>query len=180
MGDEPWRGVSPRRPRAAAGEPEGKALIARLNADAARIAAAFQLTYRAIVAEEPRVTAHYGICTADGLIKIRLRHASRGTPLKYSSLVNTLCHELAHRRYFDHKERFRAFYAELLEWARGRGLYQPGPSRAAPAVLPESCGVGPEERRAFLARMRQVAEAAARCGSRDRGPVQRPLFRDDG
>ena len=59
-----------------------------------------------------------------------------GRPLKYSSLVNTLCHELAHLRHFNHGLRFRAFYAELLEYARREGIYQPG--RAAPAGEPWS------------------------------------------
>ena len=60
------------------------------------------------------------------LIKIRLRHATTGRPLKYSSLVNTLCHELAHLRHFDHGLRFRAFYQELLAFARAEGIYRPG------------------------------------------------------
>jgi hypothetical protein len=41
--------------------------------------------------------------------------------------VNTLCHELAHLRHFNHGPRFRAFYLQLLDWARAEGIYQPGP-----------------------------------------------------
>jgi hypothetical protein len=50
-----------------------------------------------------------------------------GRSLKYSSLVNTLCHELAHLRHFDHGPRFKAFYLAVLEFARSEGIYQPGP-----------------------------------------------------
>jgi predicted metal-dependent hydrolase len=108
-----------------------RALISRLNRDAERIARRFSLRYRSISAERAGVKSRYGICYADGAIKIRLRHASTGKPLKYSSLVNTLCHELAHLQHFNHGERFRAFYLQLLDFARREGIYQPGPRGAA-------------------------------------------------
>ncbi len=101
-------------------------ILARLEGDAALIARRFGLRYRAIEPERPRVRRRYGVCYADGTIRIRLRHAVRGDALKYSSLVNTLCHELAHLRHFNHGLRFRRFYAQLLEYARDRGIYRPG------------------------------------------------------
>lgn len=108
-----------------------RALMEQLNRDAERLARAFELRYRSIEAERPSVKRRYGVCYADGRIRIRLRHAVTGLPLKYSSLVNTLCHELAHLRHFDHGERFKAFYLDLLEHARAQGIYRPGrPSRA--------------------------------------------------
>jgi predicted metal-dependent hydrolase len=111
----------------------------RLRGDAARIAERFELRYRAIEAERPHVRSHYGVCFSDGTIRIRLRHASTGRPLKYSSLVATLCHELAHLRHFDHGLRFRAFYQRLLDWARGEGIYRPGtPRRAEPQPVAEA------------------------------------------
>jgi hypothetical protein len=48
--------------------------------------------------------------------------------------VNTLCHELAHLRHFNHGARFKAFYFELLDFARARGIYRPG-SVPAPAPV---------------------------------------------
>ncbi|HTF32647.1 MAG TPA: Wss1p-related putative metallopeptidase [Myxococcota bacterium] len=107
-----------------------RALVERLNRDAAQIAACFGLAYHSIEAERPRVRRRYGVCYADGRIRIRLRHNATGEPLKYSSLVNTLCHELAHLKHFNHGERFKAFYLRLLEYARREGIYQP--SRRAP------------------------------------------------
>ena len=77
-------------------------LIERLNRDAGRIAQRFGLRYRAIEAERANVKSRYGVCYSDGVIKIRLRHAVTGRSLKYSSMVNTLCHELAHLRHFHH------------------------------------------------------------------------------
>jgi len=102
-----------------------RVLIERLNHDAAVIAARFGLAYHSIEAEKPRVRRRYGVCYADGRIRIRLRHNATGEPLKYSSLVNTLCHELAHLKHFNHGERFKAFYLCLLEYARREGIYQP-------------------------------------------------------
>jgi hypothetical protein len=100
-------------------------LLSRLNRDAERIAVAFGLRYRAIEAERANVTRRYGVCYSDGTIRIRLRHARTGRPLKYSSLVSTLCHELAHLRHFHHGPSFRRYYAVILEWARREGIYRP-------------------------------------------------------
>ncbi len=109
-------------------------LIVQLNRDAERIAGRFGLQYKSIDAERANVKNRYGICYADGGIKIRLRHSLTGKALKYSSLVNTLCHELAHLRHFNHGERFRVFYLQLLDYARAEGLYRPGRSLAGPAA----------------------------------------------
>jgi predicted metal-dependent hydrolase len=106
----------------------------RLNRDAERLADRFQLRYRAIEAERPNVKRRYGVCFSDGTIRIRLWHVVTRKPLKYSSLVNTLCHELAHLRHFNHGVRFKAFYLKILEHARREGIYQPGPPRE---TLPE-------------------------------------------
>ena len=106
--------------------------MARLNRDAVAIALRFGLRYRVIEPERPREKLRYGVCYRDGTIRIRLAHARTGEPLRYSSLVATLCHELAHLRHFDHGPRFRAFHETILAWARSRGIYQP---RAAQRML---------------------------------------------
>ena len=103
----------------------------RLRRDADRICSHFGLHYRSIDAERANVKRRYGICYDDGSIKIRLRHVANGQPLKYSSLVNTLCHELAHLKHFNHGPHFQAFYARILAWARKEGVYRPGPNRVA-------------------------------------------------
>jgi predicted metal-dependent hydrolase len=122
-------------------------LIEQLNADAARIASHFQLHYASITAERANVTSRYGVCYSDGAIKIRLRHATTGRPLKYSSLVNTLCHELAHLRHFNHGPRFKAFYFEILDYAREVGIYRPRrPGRTRPAPRPASTAPPPVRR----------------------------------
>jgi len=118
---------------------EARQILDRLNRDAERIALRFGLRYRSIEAERANVKRRYGICYADGRIKIRLRHVGTGRALRYSSLVNTLCHELAHLRHFDHGPQFKAFYLRLLEWSRREGIYRPRPPSGAPdpvAIVP--------------------------------------------
>ncbi len=103
--------------------------MAGLENDAQRICARFGLCYRVLEAERANVKRRYGVCFSDGSIRIRLRHATTGQPLKYSSLVNTLCHELAHLRHFNHGQLFQRFYGQILEWARREGIYRPGNQR---------------------------------------------------
>jgi predicted metal-dependent hydrolase len=102
-----------------------KELLGRLEVDALRICGRFRLRYRVLEAERANVKSRYGVCFSDGTIRIRLRHATSGNPLKYSSLVNTLCHELAHLRHFNHGPGFQNLYAEILGWARRENIYQP-------------------------------------------------------
>lgn len=102
-----------------------QALMARLRGDADRICAQFGLRLGSLEPESPRVRSRYGICYSDGSVRIRLRHVKTGQPLRYSSLVNTLCHELAHLRHLNHGPRFRALYGRILEWARREGIYRP-------------------------------------------------------
>jgi len=110
-------------------------LIERLNRDGAFLAGRFELRYRTIEAERADVTSRYGVCYDDGTIRIRLRHSVTGEPLKYSSLISTLCHELAHLRHFNHGPRFRSFYAAILRCARDEGIYRPA-RRAGSAARP--------------------------------------------
>lgn len=108
-----------------ASRPEDVLTVERLRDMAAELAGHFGLVYKAIEAESDGVVGHYGICYSDGRIRIRLRHATTGRLLKESSLVDTLCHELAHLRHFDHSLRFRRFHDRILAEARRRGWYRP-------------------------------------------------------
>jgi hypothetical protein len=92
------------------------------------LAREFRLSWSALEPEEEGVTEHYGVCYEDGLIRIRLRHATTGRLLKESSLVDTLCHELAHLRHLNHGPRFQRLYQRILGRARELGYYRPGPT----------------------------------------------------
>jgi hypothetical protein len=102
--------------------------MARLRGWGADLARRFGLRFKSLDAERDGVVEHYGICYEDGVIRIRLRHAKTGRLLKESSLVDTLCHELAHLRHMDHSIRFRRLYARILDKARQLGYYRPGPT----------------------------------------------------
>jgi len=125
----------PAHPRPRAGKTvltagERRSLVERLRADGARIAARFGLRYTAIQAEDARVRRRYGSCHTNGEIRIRLTHVRTGRPLKYSSMIDTLCHELAHLKFFHHGPRFRDFYEVILDWARREGIYRPTPRKS--------------------------------------------------
>jgi len=105
---------------------EKRELLERLRRDADRIAQQFELTYLAILADNPRAKSRYGLCTSDGEIRIRLNHVRTRRPLKYSSLVATLCHEMAHLKHFDHSKRFHKYFGQVMRWARRVGIYRPG------------------------------------------------------
>ena len=120
-----------------------RTLIGRLNRDAAVIATRFGLRYRSIEAEAANVKRRYGICYSDGTIRIRLRHATTGKPLKYSSLIATLCHELAHLEHFHHGYDFQNFYAVILEYAREQGIYRPSRRTAAAPISPAATALSP-------------------------------------
>jgi len=113
---------------------EKAALWEKLEADARRIADHFGLSYRTIEPEREGVRHHYGITYSDGTIRIRLRHAKTRRALKYSSLVNTVCHELAHLKHFNHGPRFKRYYFELLHWARIEGIYRPATAEPLPPL----------------------------------------------
>jgi predicted metal-dependent hydrolase len=111
-------------------------LIERLNRDGAVIAQYFELRYRVIEAERANVKRRYGVCFSDGTIRIRLNHVVTKEPLRYSSLVDTLCHELAHLRHFNHGVQFQRFHRMLLAFARERSIYQPRPRVGQRPTLP--------------------------------------------
>jgi predicted metal-dependent hydrolase len=114
---------------------ERRAVLEQLRSDAQVLAAHFRLELQAVEAESAQVKRRYGVCYSDGSIRIRLRHARTGRLLKYSGLIDTLCHELAHLRYFDHGVRFQLFYRRILEHARRIGVYRPGrPPRPEPTA----------------------------------------------
>jgi predicted metal-dependent hydrolase len=108
--------------------------LERLRRHALLLARAFDLPLRSVDAESPRVRRRYGICFADGRIRIRLHQLRAPELLKYSVMVDTLCHELAHLRHMNHGQRFWRLYRRILAYARRQGIYRPGPEPVVPRV----------------------------------------------
>ena len=124
----PSRGGLPRE--------EHDRLVERLRADAGRVAARFSLPPFALDADRPNATDRYGQCEEGGRITVRLVHARTGKPLRYSALIDTVIHELAHLRYMSHGPRWEALYRRMLEWARAEGIYEPRSASADPPAPP--------------------------------------------
>jgi predicted metal-dependent hydrolase len=110
--------------------------IERLRRHATLLAEAFDLPLHSIEPESERVRRRYGICYADGRIRIRLHQLRSTDVLKYSVMVDTLCHELAHLRHFNHGRLFWRFYRRILAYARRQGIYRPGPEPGLVAAAP--------------------------------------------
>jgi len=108
-------------------------LVERLRADAARVAGQFQLPPYELDADRPDAHDRYGVCFADGRIRVRLIHARTGRPLRYSALIDTVVHELAHLRHLNHGPRWEALYEKMLAWCRAQGIYTPQKRREPPA-----------------------------------------------
>jgi len=112
-------------------------LVDRLRADAARVAAHFRLPPYELDADRPDAHDRYGVCFADGRIRVRLTHARTGRPLRYSALIDTVVHELAHLRHLNHGPRWESLYETMLAWCRSQGIYAPQ-ARRRPAHPSES------------------------------------------
>ena len=146
--------------------------VALLRRHALRLAQTFELPLRGVHAESRRVRRRYGVCYADGTIKIRLRSLRNGELLRESSLVDTLCHELAHLRYFDHGLRFERLYRRILEYARRHGIYRPGQASRWQAPEPRR----PVPPLGLIARSHPAPPAPGTPPARPAVPVQLELF----
>ena len=144
---------------------QDEVVLEQLRRHALRLAASFDLPLRALLPESPRVKRRYGVCFQDGTVKIRLRHARTGRFLRESSLVDTLCHELAHLRHFNHGRQFRRLYERILAYARRQGIYRPGRLSRWKFESRQARGDPP---------------AAARPVGRPEAPIQLDLFRSAG
>ena len=115
-------------------------LVERLRADAARVAGQFKLPPYELDADRPDAHDRYGLCFADGRIRVRLIHARTGRPLRYSALLDTVVHELAHLRHMNHGPRWEALYEKMLAWCRAQGIYTPQ-RRREPPMKPAQLGL---------------------------------------
>lgn len=110
-------------------------LVDRLRADATRVAEEFRLPPYDLDANRADASDRYGVCFDDGRIRVRLVHARTGRVLRYSALIDTVVHELAHLRHMDHGPRWEALYEQMLAWCRRRGIYTPQPRRSTSSVV---------------------------------------------
>jgi len=133
------------RPKAKRGGlplPDYEQLVTRLREDAEHIREHFGLPPFHLDADRASAHDRYGLCYDDGRIFVRLVHAKTGKPLKYSALIDTVVHELAHLRHMNHGPRWRALYERMLQWCREQGLYEPRALPHVPASPPGTRQLG--------------------------------------
>lgn len=59
---------------------------------------------------------HFGECSSDGLIVIRIVNSRQFQLLTKASLLDTLCHELAHLIHMNHKSSQRRLQSAMKVW----------------------------------------------------------------
>jgi hypothetical protein len=99
----------------------------RIRRLARRMSQAFKVPYTAIRAE-PQGSKYFGTCYEGGVIHIRIRNLSNGNLLQWSTIVDTLCHELAHAACFKqkdyaHSEEFARLHRAMLVWYSRQPTY---------------------------------------------------------
>ena len=110
-------------------------LVNRLRTDAARVADQFRLPPFELDADRPDARDRYGVCFDDGRIRVRLISVRNGRVLRYSALIDTVVHELAHLRHMNHGPRWKALYEQMLAWCRTERIYAPQPRRSTLTVV---------------------------------------------
>lgn len=85
----------------------------------------FGLKYNALLPETRKQVRFYGECvqTSKGKnIYIRIHQLGKPKrPLASSTILNTLAHELAHLKYWEHGQKHRDFEGEILDFIRELG-----------------------------------------------------------
>ena len=128
----------PKKKKAGLHVEEYRGLVDRLRTDAARVAEHFKLPPYELDADRPDARDRYGVCFDDGRIKVRLVNVRTGHVLRYSALIDTVVHELAHLKHMNHGPRWEALYDQMLAWCRAEGIYSPQPRRRPPSIVSEN------------------------------------------
>jgi predicted metal-dependent hydrolase len=94
----------------------------RLKVVASALAKEFHVRYKD-VEELSREAEHFGECVIeDRVIRVRLKVHNRNTEMKRSTVVRTLCHEMAHLIETHHTRKFKKIERLMLQLAKHYGV----------------------------------------------------------
>lgn len=106
---------------------DAESVIRKAEKDLQPLVKHFRLRYRDIKLSHNK--SLYGQVTDSGRILVN-PFKKDGTLRKYSVIIETLIHELAHTRYAGHgKGTYGRLYKKLIGWAKERGIYTPREKR---------------------------------------------------
>lgn len=60
----------------------------------------------------------FGWCNKRGDIRIGLRCLKTGKLLEHGEIIDTVCHELAHLKFLDHKKQWKETYHKYCDYVR--------------------------------------------------------------
>ena len=91
--------------------------LSRLRKIARLLERDFVLKYKSL-RELPNSERHYGDCSSDKRIRVRLKQRNRNVDLADSTVLHTLCHEFAHLACWEHGAKHRAILRLMLRRAK--------------------------------------------------------------
>jgi hypothetical protein len=107
------------------GKEQVAAILAKIRRDVQPVLKEFGLSFSTL--NESVAEGSLGFNRGQRIIALNVRQKSNPMLLrKYSAIMATMLHELAHLRHMNHGPQFKMFEAELVAWARSHGIYSPG------------------------------------------------------
>lgn len=117
------------------GKEQVAAILAKAQRDVQPVLREFKLTFQTL--KESVAEGSLGFNRGRRIIALNVRQKRNPMKLrKYSAIMSTMIHELAHLRHMNHGPQFKMFETELKNWSRERGIYSPsGRSASVRQVL---------------------------------------------
>jgi hypothetical protein len=106
------------------GKEQVAAILGKVQRDVQPILRQFNLRFQTM--KESVAEGTLGFNRGRHTIALNVRQKANPMKLrKYSAVMRTMIHEIAHLRHMNHNLQFQMFDEELLAWARANGIYVP-------------------------------------------------------